>query len=117
MSAQQQALAEQAQQLADFLNKAANKDPAVGHGMGQSAGKAAGEMEFAAGEMKRSKHADMVKVSIAQRSSIEALDDIQEIIKNTLAADERGTGAEDESVPPEYADQLAHYFQKLSHEK
>jgi hypothetical protein len=117
MSAQQQALAEQARQLADFLNQAANKDPAVGHGMGQSAGKAAGEMEFAAGEMKRSKHADIVKVSIAQRSSIEALDEVQEIIKNTLAEDERGTGAEDESVPPEYADQLAHYFQKLSHEK
>ena len=54
---------------------------------------------------------------IAALPRIVTLDDILEILKNSLAADEHGTGADEESIPPEYAYQLARYFQKLSHEK
>jgi hypothetical protein len=117
LGAEQAALAAQARQLADFLNKAAGSDPGVSHGMAGSAGKAAGEMEIAAGEFKRGATYDRPKVSTAQRSSIEALDQVQDYLKNTIAAEDHGTTTQDETIPPEYADQLAHYFQKLSHEK
>ncbi len=94
------ALAAQAHQLADFLNKAAASDPAVSHGMAGSAGKAAGEMEIAAGEFKRGAVYDRPKVSSAQRASIEALESVQDYLKNTIAAEDHGTSAQDERSRP-----------------
>jgi hypothetical protein len=114
---QQAELAQRTQQLADLLAKAAEANPAISHGLGQTAQKAVGEMNAAAQVLKRGDKFIRPDVSDPQTESIAELENILDVLQNTIAAEEHGTDAGDESVPPEYAGQLSRYFQKLSHEK
>ncbi len=117
LAQRQQALADQARHLADLLNKAAGENPAVSHHLGQTVGQAAGEMDAAAQELQRGKSYDPNVVSVAQGQSIRDLAQVADVLESNLAVTNHQVNVEDESAPPEYADQLARYFKKLSHEK
>lgn len=117
MARQQQALADQARDLAQRLSQSAGDNPGLSHHVGAEAGIAAAQMSLAAGGLRDGNPPNSEVVTNAQMQGVDAMTRVVESLTRLTEKAPAKVNVDDEGAPPEYSEQLSRYYEKLSHEK